>query len=230
LSDKNGCMFTYGASGSGKTYTIMGGGGESAGLLPRAMESIFTSLDNRLYRETDIRPTGSAYIARVGISKEREQNKIKEEIMDRQVEPLSGDWNNKTVNRRSSLLNRPDNLEELPTADILSDLVQDSDYIAFGSFIEIYNEKIYDLLVAPAKGGKRDDLRIRQDAKGPYVGGVREIQINSAQEAYKLLDVGRKNLIVAQTKLNHESSRSHSKQIWRSESSRWWSASLCSSN
>ena len=126
LSDKNGCMFTYGASGSGKTHTIMGGGGESAGLLPRAMESIFTTLDSRLYRDTDIRPTGSAYISRVGISKERTENKIKTEVMEFDIEPVSGDWNTKS--RRSSLLNRPvnllDNLDILPVADVLSDYVQ----------------------------------------------------------------------------------------------------------
>ena len=56
----------------------------------------------------------------------------------------------------------------------------------FGSFIEIYNEKIYDLLVPlGAKKRSRDELRIRQDAKGPFVGGVREIQIDSADEAYR---------------------------------------------
>ena len=69
---------------------------------------------------------------------------------------------------------------------MLSGLVQDTDYILFGSFIEIYNEKIYDLLVPlGAKKRSRDELRIRQDAKGPFVGGVREIQIDSADEAYR---------------------------------------------
>ena len=80
----------------------------------------------------------------------------------------------------------------------------------FGSFIEIYNEKIYDLLVPlGARKRSRDELRVRQDAKGPFVGGVREIQINTADEAYRLLEAGRQNKIVAQTRLNHESSRSH---------------------
>ena len=101
----------------------------------------------------------------------------------------------------------PDNA---PTPVVLSELVHDTDYILFGSFIEIYNEKIYDLLVPlGARKRSRDELRIRQDAKGPFVGGVREIQINSANEAYRLLAAGRQNQMVAQTRLNHESSRSH---------------------
>ena len=68
----------------------------------------------------------------------------------------------------------------------LSDYVKNTDYIVYGSFIEIYNEKIYDLLVSPTKTGKRDDLRIRQDEKGPFVGNALEIQINTAQASFQL--------------------------------------------
>ena len=64
--------------------------------------------------------------------------------------------------------------------------MKNTDYIVYGSFIEIYNEKIYDLLVPPSKTGKRDDLRIRQDAKGPFVGNALEIQINTAQESFHI--------------------------------------------
>ena len=51
MADRNCCLFTYGASGSGKTYTIMGGSGESAGLLPRSLESIFSTLKDKLYQK-----------------------------------------------------------------------------------------------------------------------------------------------------------------------------------
>ena len=64
--------------------------------------------------------------------------------------------------------------------------MKNTDYIVYGSFIEIYNEKIYDLLVPPSKTGKRDDLRIRQDAKGPFVGNALEIQINTAQASFHI--------------------------------------------
>ena len=74
----------------------------------------------------------------------------------------------------------------VPDPVSLSDYVKNTDYIVYGSFIEIYNEKIYDLLVPPSKTGKRDDLRIRQDAKGPFVGNALEIQINTAQESFHI--------------------------------------------
>ena len=74
----------------------------------------------------------------------------------------------------------------VPDPVSLSDYVKNTDYIVYGSFIEIYNEKIYDLLVPPSKTGKRDDLRIRQDAKGPFVGNALEIQINTAQVSFHI--------------------------------------------
>ena len=36
------------------------------------------------------------------------------------------------------------------------------------------------------KTGKRDDLRIRQDAKASFVGYALEIQINTAQESFHI--------------------------------------------
>ena len=106
LSDRNSCLFTYGASGSGKTYTIMGGPGEKAGIIPRAMESIFNSLSPNIYTKTDIRPSGSAYISRVGLAEERRWNKIKTNLINQDSEPISGDWNKpeKSNRRRSSFL------------------------------------------------------------------------------------------------------------------------------
>ena len=106
MSDRNSCLFTYGASGSGKTYTIMGGPGEKAGIIPRAMESIFNSLSQNIYTKTDIRPSGSAYISRVGLAEERRWNKIKTNLINQNSEPISGDWNKheKQNRRRSSFL------------------------------------------------------------------------------------------------------------------------------
>ena len=82
LNGQNGCLFTYGASGSGKTYTMMGGSGEEAGILPRTMESLFQAVGKNLYGNTDIRPTGSAYVSRVGLSEEKQSQKLKDEILN----------------------------------------------------------------------------------------------------------------------------------------------------
>ncbi|XP_068755387.1 kinesin-like protein KIF20B [Montipora capricornis] len=80
------------------------------------------------------------------------------------------------------------------------------------SFAEIYNETIHDLLepCPMGKGKKRTTLRLGDDTNGnPYVKGLREIYVSNADEAYKILKIGQKNLRIASTRLNQNSSRSH---------------------
>jgi kinesin family protein 23 len=43
LNGKNGLLFTYGVTGSGKTYSMIGNQHE-AGLLQRSLDSIFNSI------------------------------------------------------------------------------------------------------------------------------------------------------------------------------------------
>ncbi|NXG55106.1 KI20A protein, partial [Hemiprocne comata] len=81
------------------------------------------------------------------------------------------------------------------------------------SFFEIYNEFIYDLL-EPAQAGqsrKRQTLRLCEDQTGnPYVKDLNWINVQDADEAWKLLKLGRKNQSFASTHMNQNSSRSHS--------------------
>ncbi|XP_041827178.1 kinesin-like protein KIF15-B [Melanotaenia boesemani] len=73
------------------------------------------------------------------------------------------------------------------------------------SFIEIYNEQIYDLLdTASASLFLRENIK-----KGVFVEGAVEKFVNSAAEAYQVLSMGWRNRRVASTSMNRESSRSH---------------------
>lgn len=46
LEGRNGLLFTYGVTNSGKTYTIQGGNAHgSAGILPRTLDVIFNSIE-----------------------------------------------------------------------------------------------------------------------------------------------------------------------------------------
>lgn len=46
LEGRNGLLFTYGVTNSGKTYTIQGGTAEgTAGILPRTLDVIFNSIE-----------------------------------------------------------------------------------------------------------------------------------------------------------------------------------------
>ncbi|CAH3020308.1 unnamed protein product, partial [Porites evermanni] len=73
------------------------------------------------------------------------------------------------------------------------------------SFLEIYNEQIFDLL-DPASIG----LSLREDLKkGVFVDGLLERDVASARDAYRVLNSGWLNRRVASTSMNRESSRSH---------------------
>ncbi|XP_051546297.1 kinesin-like protein KIF15-A isoform X2 [Myxocyprinus asiaticus] len=73
------------------------------------------------------------------------------------------------------------------------------------SFIEIYNEQIYDLLDSVSTS-----LFLREDIKrGVFVEGAVEKYAASAAEAYQVLSMGWRNRRVASTSMNRESSRSH---------------------
>ncbi|NWR74537.1 KI20A protein, partial [Centropus unirufus] len=81
------------------------------------------------------------------------------------------------------------------------------------SFFEIYNELIYDLLepTLPSQNGKRKTLRLCEDQTGSsYVKDLNWINVQNADEAWKLLKLGRKNQSFASTHKNQNSSRSHS--------------------
>lgn len=79
------------------------------------------------------------------------------------------------------------------------------EFLARCSFLEIYNEQIYDLLDAASMG-----LHLREDIKkGVFVENLREVDVSSARDAYSVLQSGWQNRRVASTSMNRESSRSH---------------------
>ncbi|CAL1575138.1 unnamed protein product [Knipowitschia caucasica] len=82
---------------------------------------------------------------------------------------------------------------------------QSKSFLCKCSFIEIYNEQIYDLLdTASASLFVRENIK-----KGVFVEGAVEKFVVSAAEAYQVLSLGWRNRRVASTSMNRESSRSH---------------------
>ncbi|KRY40242.1 putative [pyruvate dehydrogenase (acetyl-transferring)] kinase, mitochondrial, partial [Trichinella spiralis] len=75
------------------------------------------------------------------------------------------------------------------------------------SYYEIYNEKIYDLL---ADGDKSCSLKVREDPKtGAFVDGLRAIEVDKNADILHLIAVGNKRRMMAATRNNNHSSRSH---------------------
>ena len=88
-------------------------------------------------------------------------------------------------------------------------------YAVFVSYCEIYNKYIYDLLddTKDIVSGKYvfSTKSLREDTHGNmFVYGATEVEVRSAREALEVFYKGQKRRRVAETQLNHESSRSHS--------------------
>uniref|UniRef100_A0A6B2EAN5 Putative kinesin-like protein n=1 Tax=Phlebotomus kandelakii TaxID=1109342 RepID=A0A6B2EAN5_9DIPT len=75
------------------------------------------------------------------------------------------------------------------------------------SYMEIYNEKVHDLL--DPKPNKQS-LRVREhNVLGPYVDGLSQLAVTSFLDIDSLMAEGNKSRTVAATNMNAESSRSH---------------------
>ncbi|KAK3191849.1 hypothetical protein K4F52_001891 [Lecanicillium sp. MT-2017a] len=74
------------------------------------------------------------------------------------------------------------------------------------SYLEIYNERVRDLLNPATKG----NLKVREHpSTGPYVEDLAKLVVGSFQEIENLMDEGNKARTVAATNMNETSSRSH---------------------
>jgi kinesin family protein 3/17 len=74
------------------------------------------------------------------------------------------------------------------------------------TYVEIYNDKLRDLLATTVNDG----LRIREDPEhGVQIHGVEVKKVEKIEDIWKLLKIGKKNRKTSSTQMNSESSRSH---------------------
>ena len=128
LKGLNATVFAYGATGSGKTYTMVGNE-RDPGLMVMSLRDIFHQMDLDREKEFDVRC----------------------------------------------------------------------------SYLEVYNEVIYDLLQVNSPG-----LELREDPElGPQVAGLKRVQVSSADKIFQLLREGNMRRKTEATDANATSSRSH---------------------
>jgi hypothetical protein len=76
------------------------------------------------------------------------------------------------------------------------------------SYLEIYNEKVLDLL---SSAKEKEGLQIKEDPqKGPYVKDLTTVITKNVTETEKALFAGLRGRKVGETAMNKDSSRSHS--------------------
>jgi len=91
---------------------------------------------------------------------------------------------------------------------IFDGIYHSDDHIEFlvkVSIVEIYNERIRDLL-----DPKKDNLKVHEDkARGVFIGDVTELYVGNEEEIFNALKAGHYNRAMAVTNMNEHSSRSH---------------------
>ncbi|KAG9335506.1 hypothetical protein JZ751_004530, partial [Albula glossodonta] len=230
LRGENRLLYTYGVTNSGKTYTIQGTRSE-AGLLPRALVSVFQKLQGRLYSALDLKPVLCQEVRWLNSSEVRAEEIRRESLLKEEENTTSQNSRPQGSNSMScdsgiggvsSTSYTANQLEDSDSVCLEADSLSHSgaegleEGVCFSiwvSFFEIYNEFLYDLLETPPnlQPCKRTTLRLCDDRHGnPYVRDLTWIQVRSAEEAWRVLKVGRRNQSFASTHLNHNSSRSHS--------------------
>lgn len=79
------------------------------------------------------------------------------------------------------------------------------------SYFEVYNEHVRDLLVPVPAGKEPYNLKVRESpVEGPYVKDLTEVPVRNINEILRYMRNGDNNRTTASTKMNDQSSRSHS--------------------
>uniref|UniRef100_H3D796 Kinesin-like protein n=1 Tax=Tetraodon nigroviridis TaxID=99883 RepID=H3D796_TETNG len=220
LEGGNSLVFTYGATNAGKTFTFLGPDTDP-GILPRSLDVIFNFVGEQGYAGMSIKPHRQEF-TRLTVEQQTEEALFKRNPF-RKLKEVKCTY---TLNHFCILscvsfhlqieLNSSNLLNSTNTAlreDRISlDLKTHFKFSVWVSFCEIYNENIHDLLeVIPSGASRRTVLRLSQDIMGrAFVKDLCWVQVNNAEEAYKILIFGKKNQSFSATRLNHLSSRSHS--------------------
>ncbi|XP_039207327.1 kinesin-like protein KIF20A isoform X4 [Crotalus tigris] len=214
LDGRNGLVFTYGVTNAGKSFTVQDGG-----ILPRSLDMIFNHIKGRQYSKMNLKPCFSNLTKKLNDVQVKQEESMKAALLFSLKEETENIWKPSDSDSMSSSYNST--TLPLDQLDYKSEFVKSEAYTKgqktlaslWVSFFEIYNEYIYDLLdlLPVLKNQKRKVLRICEDQGGNfYIKDLKWVNVTNSEEACKILKVGNKNRSLACTKMNQQSSRSHS--------------------
>ncbi|XP_033151923.1 kinesin-like protein subito [Drosophila mauritiana] len=191
-------IMTYGTSGSGKTYTLLGDD-VRAGIIPRALENIFTIYQDTVFRSPKLKLINGSIVFL------QDDASLKELQIRKKLLDLCPDIS--AHHQRLKQVIDGDHMFEPKASTDVSVLV-------WVSFVEIYNELVYDLLAIPPKQDKlgevpRKNLKIVGNKGHVFIKGLTSVFVTSSEEALRLLRLGQQRSTYASTSVNANSSRSH---------------------
>jgi kinesin family protein 23 len=211
-----GLLFTYGITSSGKTYTIAGTPSEP-GILPRSLDLLFNTLiqNNIQSRKYVFKPDGSNHFVIQAtpdaiLQSQREQRE--RNVLKTPSQPTFTPRATRSAKKKE---NNEEWDQRFRESTVISDMNCDNHYAIFISYVEIYNNYIYDLLDETTdylKAIRQPQSKVlREDARRRvFVNTGTEVEVKSADEAFELFIKGVRRRRMAHTSLNTESSRSHS--------------------
>ncbi|XP_043119675.1 kinesin-like protein KIF20B isoform X2 [Puntigrus tetrazona] len=213
LEGQNSLVFTYGITNAGKTFTFLGPDTDQ-GILPRSLNMIFSSLDGRIFTQMCLKPQRCRDFIRLTKDQQNEEAAGKRNLLKLFKETDAQKSTSYQISK--SDLEDGSTLSDMSSSVNERSLAVDMDmhtkFSIWVSFCEIYNENIHDLLEQHSNNAsRRTNLRLCQDVKGnAFIKDLRWVQVSSADEALKVMKLGKRNQSISSTKLNLLSSRSHS--------------------
>ncbi|CAN8183991.1 unnamed protein product [Coccothraustes coccothraustes] len=212
INGVNGLVFTYGVTNAGKTFTIQGTS-KDLGILPRSLDVIFNNIRGRHYLKMNFKPYLSNDVKKLEDEQVKQEEALKTALLA-SLKEVSDQMLLKAVlsNQKTSQSQISISSKKSPLWRSSSD-TQRTQASVWISFCEIYNEYVYDLLsiLSTSKPQRRRVLRICEDQGGNcYIKDLKWINVQSTEEGCRLLKIGNKNRSFACTRMNEQSSRSHS--------------------
>ncbi|XP_044746459.1 kinesin-like protein KIF23 [Coccinella septempunctata] len=197
LKGKNALLLGYGVTGSGKTHTLSGEPSDP-GIMPRCINTIFNTIGDYQTPKFTVKPDRMN-----GYQIQSENDAIHDRFLESRA-------NNAKVARGKTPRKVVDQPFYFNDGTRINDVDVDCSYAVFVSYVEIYNNTVYDLL-DESNGKNLQPKILREDLqKNMYVIGVTEVEVKSAEEAFEVLNAGQRKKRMGHTLLNAESSRSHS--------------------
>eukprot|EP00762_Andalucia_godoyi_P006558 ANDGO_05025.mRNA.1 Kinesin-like protein KIN-4A len=206
----NACCFAYGQTGSGKTYSIFGLAGEKRGVVPRAMECIFETIEKRrpyahiatfvsfleIYMD-DIGDLGKIYVdqkqaSRSAPATSRIEYNPPSQRLENPQKPASASMRPSSASvRPASAVSRPGSAYTGYAGSVMSTgLVRKPD---------MTQRKYFD-----------EKLDIRENPDGSvFVKDLATIPVSSVSEVMEIINLGVAQRATFETMMNAYSSRSH---------------------
>ncbi|KAF2865884.1 kinesin family protein-like protein [Massariosphaeria phaeospora] len=225
---RDGLLATLGVTGSGKSHTILGTKSQR-GLTQMALDVLFQTTEKQLVQSFYGAPAFSSlavadvaeahmYTATAFLDSLYGDNQS-ERFPSRAQTPMP-DCSSFLTNgaTRSKNIPRPSTLPQSPTVtDIEIPADPSAEYAIVISMYEVYNDRIFDLLVGNANKFKHPNVKRRsllfksteQSPDRKVVAGLTKIICGSFEEALMVLETGLMERKVAGTGSNAVSSRSH---------------------